>query len=315
MNNRTPDRRVHILDMAGGETFDLPGVRGRMERLQFPCGIILYRVEYEALDDCFFTMTNPIKEPWVGSALHIQGQSDLIAPNGERFKQGPDTAMLMRVDQPEVRYQLFKGQLIRHIGALSTIKNLRRRFDGKLPSGLKPFNAPYGDTFQVHTLTPSTRLRQFASGLFSHHVNGSCRSLKMEGTATLFLSEVIEGLEAGANHNDVLPLWEETAYQHVLAQIRQSLDSAISISALADLVDLPEKRLDQLFRLKHDQTCPEFIRSERMALAQRLLEEGQQPVKVVAHRVGYSHVSNFSRAYRIHFGETPARTLRRTATT
>ena len=46
-------------------------------------------------------------------------------------------------------------------------------------------------------------------------------------------------------------------------------------------------------------------------LAQRLLETGKHPVKVVADKVSYGHVSNFSRAYRARFGETPARTLRR----
>lgn len=302
---------THTLYMAGGETFDIPGVRGRMERLAFASGIVLYRLEYEALDDCFLEMQGAFDEPWIGSALHIQGQSELLAPNGERHTFDPNTAILMRIDQHGSRFQLFKGQLVRHVGAASTLKMLRERFGGTLPAAFKEFDLPYGDSVHLRTQTPSARLRQLASGLFSQHANGPCRNLKLEAIANLFLAELIEGLEDASSTDDALPMWEEQAYQELLNQVRSNLDCALSIPTLADRVDLTESRLDQIFKLKHDQTCAEFIRNERMALAQQLLESGEHPVKVVADKTGYAHVSNFSRAYRAHFGETPARTLRR----
>ena len=118
---------THTLYMAGGETFDIPGVRGRMERLEFASGIVLYRLEYEALDDCFLEMQGAFNEPWIGSALHIQGQSELLAPNGNRYTFDPNNAVLMRIDQHGSRFQLFKGQLVRHVGAASTLKTLRER--------------------------------------------------------------------------------------------------------------------------------------------------------------------------------------------
>ncbi|MBB10362.1 AraC family transcriptional regulator [Alcanivorax sp.] len=307
---------VHTLNMAGGETFEIPGVRGRMERLAFPSGIVLFRLEYEALDDCFLQMQGAFDEPWVGSALHIQGRSELICPNGDRYSFNPETAMLMRVDQHGSRFRLYKGQIVRHIGAASTLSSLRQRFGGSLPAILQEFESPYGDSCHLRAQPPSSRLRQLASGLFSQQANGVCRELKLEAIANLFLAEVIEGLEGLGEtpHNETLPLWEEQAYHDVLEQVRNHLDTPLSIPALADQAGITENRLDQVFKLKHDQTCAEFIRNERMTLAQRLLETGDHPVKVVADKVGYAHVSNFSRAYRSHFGETPARTLRRAAT-
>lgn len=182
-----------------------------------------------------------------------------------------------------------------------------------MPDAVQEFDLPYGSTCHIRTLTPSTRLRQLASGLFSQHANGTCRDLKLEAIANLFLSELIEGLEDNPSQDDALPVWQEQAYQEVFTQIRSSLDSAVSIPFLAENAGLSESRLDQLFRLKHDQSCAEFIRNERMNLAHRLLEGGRYPVKVVADKVGYGHTSNFSRAYRAHFGESPARTLRRAA--
>jgi len=302
---------THTLYMAGGDTFDIPGVRGRMERLPFPSGIVLYRMEYEALEDCFLEMQGAFNEPWLGGGLHIQGQSELICPNGERHAFNPDRALLMRIDPHGSRFQLHKGQLIRHIGAASPLSALRQRFGGTLPHALQEFDLPYGDSCHLRPLTPNTRLRQLASGLFSHHANGICRGLKLEAIANLFLSELIEGLEENTVIEEALPLWEEQAYQDLLCQVHESLDSPLSIPALASRAGLAENRMDQIFKLKHDQTCAEFIRNERMALAQQLLEAGKHPVKVVANKVGYSHVSNFSRAYRARFGEPPARTLRR----
>ena len=302
---------THTLYMAGGETFDIPGVRGRMERLEFASGIVLYRLEYEALDDCFLEMQGAFNEPWIGSSLHIQGQSELLAPNGDRYTFDPNNAVLMRIDQHGSRFQLFKGQLVRHVGAASTLKTLRERLGGTLPAAIQEFDLPYGDSVHVRTQTPSTRLRQLASGLFSQHANGTCRELKLEAIANLFLSELIEGLEDASFTNGALPMWEEQAYQELLDQVRCNLDSPLSIPTLADHVGLTESRVDQLFKLKNDQTFAEFIRNERMTLAQQLLETGEHPVKVVADKTGYAHVSNFSRAYRAHFGETPARTLRR----
>ncbi|MEP1265519.1 MAG: hypothetical protein ABJL07_01775, partial [Marinobacter sp.] len=56
-------------------------------------------------------------EPWFESALHLQGQSELACPNGERHTLHPDAALLMRVYQQGSQFQLHKGQLVRHVGA------------------------------------------------------------------------------------------------------------------------------------------------------------------------------------------------------
>lgn len=51
-------------------------------------------------------MQGGFSEAWVGGALHIQGQSQLRCPTGDHHNLHPDTAMLMRVDQPGSRFQL-----------------------------------------------------------------------------------------------------------------------------------------------------------------------------------------------------------------
>ncbi|POB04489.1 AraC family transcriptional regulator [Halopseudomonas oceani] len=301
-------------DMSGGQAIDLPGIRGRMERLEFASGIVLYRMEYEALEDCSVQVQNSFSEPWIGSALHLQGRSELAYPDGKTFTLTPDSALLMRVDPSGSRFHLFKGQLIRHVGVASTLAPLQARFNGQLPERLSLFHdSAFGDFQLGQSFSPSPRLRQLASNLFDNHARGSTRLLKLEGIANLFLAEIIELFCEENDTEDRIIVWEKQALSDIIAHIENNLDGALALANLADMAGLSENRLDQLFRQKFQLSCAEYVRNERMSTANRWLETGELPVREVAERVGYSHVSNFSRAYRARFGETPARTLRRGA--
>lgn len=52
------------------------------------------------------------------------------------------------------------------------------------------------------------------------------------------------------------------------------------------------------------------VRDAKVYGYEPLIEGVSLPVKAVAQEVGYSHVSNFTKAYRDYFGETPGQTLR-----
>ena len=158
-NSGTPSRLV-VADMDGGQAIDLPGIRGRMERLEFASGMVLYRMEYEALDDCHVQVQNSFSEPWIGSAMHLQGHSELRHPNGNTFSLTNDSALLMRVDPSGSLFRLFKGQLIRHVGVASTITPLLERFGGTLPEKLALFrDGSFGEVQIGQSFSPSNRLR------------------------------------------------------------------------------------------------------------------------------------------------------------
>lgn len=305
------DAPTHDLDMGGGEIFEVPGVRGRMERLALDSGLILFRVDYRASEDCVLQFEQSFHEPWIDSILHIQGQSIMELPDGRRYTITPDNALLVRVDISGSHFHLQKGQQVRHIGVACTLQALRQQLGGELPDELTPFQDDYGESLVVRSLVPSSRLRQLDASLFAVHANGLYRGMKMEGAALLFMSEVLENhCDPQSESTDLAP-WEAQALQDAIDPIRGDLASSHSIQALADNAHLSESRLNQLFKTETGKTCAEFIRGERLDKAQQLLEHSARPVKVVAAEVGYSHVSNFSRAYRARFGEPPARTLRR----
>lgn len=310
-HNETPSRLV-VAHMNGGQAIDLPGIRGRMERLEFASGMVLYRMEYEALDDCHVQVQNSFSEPWIGSAMHLQGHSELRHPNGNTFSLTSDSALLMRVDPSGSRFRLFKGQLIRHVGVASTLAPLLQRFDGELPEKLSLFrDENFGEVQIGQSFSPSNRLRQLAGNLFDHNARGTARMLKLEGIANLFLAEIIELFCDNNFNEDRIIVWEKQALTDITNHIENHLHDDLSITRLASQGGMTESRLDQLFRQKFHLSCAEYVRNERMTAANRWLEGGELSVKEVSEKIGYSHVSNFSRAYRARYGETPARTMRR----
>lgn len=302
---------THQLDMAGGSDFEVPGVRGRMERLEFAGGLVLYRLEFEALKDCTLQVQSSFDEPWMGSALHIQGRSTMVLPTGQEYPLNPDRALLMRVDPSGTCFRLKAGELVRHIGVSTTITSLARRYGGSLPTDLNEFTPNYGNTCVVNAVPPSARLRNIAALIYSPQTDGLSRHLMLEGYAGVLLAEAIELCCSLPLRRTVFAHWEKQALADVMQWITESLDQPLSAPILAEKAGLKESRLDQLFRHTQNRSCAEYIRQERMTLAHALLRTGEYPVKVVAAQSGYNHVSNFSRAYRAHFGESPARTLRR----
>lgn len=83
-----------------------------------------------------------------------------------------------------------------------------------------------------------------------------------------------------------------------------------SLRELAEAAGLTEKRLNDGFRELFGLTAFDLLRGARLDHAHQLIAEGGMPLKDVAWRVGYSHVSNFISAYRNRFGVTPGRQSR-----
>ena len=74
---------------------------------------------------------------------------------------------------------------------------------------------------------------------------------------------------------------------------------------LAQAVGLGEKRLNAGFRQLFRATVFEVLRNERLAHAHAVLEAEAVPLREVARRVGYNHVSNFVSAFTQRYGAPP----------
>lgn len=305
--------KVLTLDLSDGELLEIPGARGRLGVSRFDSGLILYRGEFEVYDDCTLAVSPSLSEPWLGVSMHIVGESLVHLPNGTKFQRRPLEAVIDRFDMTGTSYQLKGGQVIRHVAAVMPLKPLLKRLDHDYVNKLDSFVDMDQEVCKAEPIPTTNRLRSLASRLFYPLAEGPARQIRLEGLANLYFSEGVDcfAQRDGKASVDEAIDWEKAGLDNIFERIHNELHSPLSVAQLAISVGMAESRLNQLFIRETGLRCSDYIRRERMNTAQRMLGHGGNTVKEVAASVGYSHVSNFTRAYRDTFGETPSRALRR----
>ena len=96
--------------------------------------------------------------------------------------------------------------------------------------------------------------------------------------------------------------------------IRQALDyiathigRSFGLSQIADALEMPAYRLGELFRTKLGRSVGKEIVRQKIALARKLLEETEKPVKEIASETGFCNIAYFINTFRRETGETPRR--------
>lgn len=87
--------------------------------------------------------------------------------------------------------------------------------------------------------------------------------------------------------------------------MRQFHFQQLDIADLAEMTHLSVTRFRHVFKRVTGLAPHEYIQRLRFELAKGLLERGDEPVKVIAERVGYEDPYLFSRLFRRHVGITP----------
>ena len=87
-------------------------------------------------------------------------------------------------------------------------------------------------------------------------------------------------------------------------------DEAVSLEQLAEVANLSQRQLTQLFRSQLGMTPRQYLTEKRMQAAWQLLEGGELGVQQIADRVGYASLAAFSDRFRRHFGYPPSQIRR-----
>lgn len=138
------------------------------------------------------------------------------------------------------------------------------------------------------------------------------RSVYRMGKALEILAFILSAADRAPRLDVTAPLTRRERGKLADARDRLLADLAQppSLSELARSVGLTERRLNEGFRTMFGLTAFELLRASRLDYAQRVIAESDVPLKDVAWRVGYRHVTNFISAYRSRFGTTPGRQAR-----
>ena len=101
--------------------------------------------------------------------------------------------------------------------------------------------------------------------------------------------------------------------QRIETVVRTNLASPIYSTELAQEVGISVRTLQDLILRYRGMSLHRYLRLKRLWLVRRHLLAGHVSVKACALAHGFWHLSDFSRSYRLQFGETPSETLGRRA--
>jgi AraC family ethanolamine operon transcriptional activator len=100
-------------------------------------------------------------------------------------------------------------------------------------------------------------------------------------------------------------------FQEIRAVLASDLGRPIYSEELARKVGISVRSLHDAVQRYRGMSLHRYLRLRRLWLVRKRLLAGADSVKATALAYGFWHLSDFSRSYRLHFGETPSETLER----
>lgn len=104
---------------------------------------------------------------------------------------------------------------------------------------------------------------------------------------------------------DVLMAAQEDPIEAALLYIKKNLNKNISRTDVAEYVHLNEEYFSRLFKQQTGDTYKDYVLSEKMKEAQKLLEHSRLSISIIASKVGYDNFSHFSKMFKKVTNLTP----------
>jgi AraC-like DNA-binding protein len=289
--------------------------RASIERLQIGPGLRVFLSDVEARQDVTVEPRDDRSDAWMATQTTLAGAADIDFLDGVKTRASAEQMLMFRASQGAAAYSLKAGTRFHSAGYGLDAERIVRLFDGAPPPVLMPLLEREVERTRLLTARGDRRMRYLAGSLFGHGLNGPLRTLMMEGAVIQLLAVQAAAVAAEprqrqrpsftAPERDVL----HDARRRLLADMRRPP----TLGELAESVGLSDKRLNAGFRLLFGATVFEVLRNERLAHAHAVLEAEAVPLKEVARRVGYNHVTNFVSAFTQRYGAPPRQYIETTS--
>jgi AraC-like DNA-binding protein len=248
-------------------------------------------------------------EPWLVSNVAVAGRVRIQLSDGPSADVALDSSVIFRPLHCSAKFTPQPAGKLRLAGFMLSAERLGAMFGSEMPPILQSALAGHALESPLHPLPCTSRLRRLASSLFTTGLHGAMRLIFLEG---VILQMIVEQARATYPTRGTA---EHAGDRPAVARARERLFSDLrnppSLGTLAAEVGLSEKALNAGFRATYGTTVFETFKDKRLEDARLLLRTEALPMKTVAFRVGYSHVSYFSRAFALKFGVSPLQFARR----
>ena len=286
--------------------------RATIERIDIGAGLRVFLTDAEAHQDITVEARDDRTDRWLGSQVTISGGAEIDFLDGQQAKASADHAVLFQAPNRRAAYALKAGTKFHSAGYGLNVERTTRLFDGDIPAVLRPLLESDLDESRITVMRSDRLMRRLARSLFARRFNGPLRRLAMEGVVIQLLAAQIAAAEqtpcrqpcelSGRERHAI-----HDAHDRLLADMRRPP----SLGELAAATGLSEKRLNVGFRALFGATVFEVLKNERLEHARIAFSSGTLPLKEIAFRVGYNHVSNFVNAFTARYGAPPRQYLGR----
>lgn len=168
---------------------------------------------------------------------------------------------------------------------------------------------PFDSTTLATTLSAPTVLavhRELHTLMLAYSVSWSTA---VEADANL-ARQLLSLIEESPAVSDTLPLPRSAPARSIAEALRFNPGDVRSLEELAMSVHTSQRTLERIFKAETGMTMRQWRLRARME-ASALLFESKATAAAVAQRVGYTSVDSFRRAFKEHFGVSPAEYVRR----
>ena len=221
-------------------------------------------------------------------------------------------AMMLHPDTLTKKEWYFAGQHEQSVTLLLRRHFLRERVGDvldALPVEVKDYVAGNASEPHQRVLPLRADMAQAATALLACELSGTLRLIYAKAKGFELLTLALQSLvdtESGENRNW---LGLSTADQEGVQRAREYLEAHFlappTIASLAEQIGMSEAKLMRGFKQTFGVTLFEYAQSLRMERAKKLLETTDLTVTTIALDVGYEYASNFTTAFKRHFGVTP----------
>lgn len=303
------------LEISERAVIDDASWRATIERLQIGPGLRVFLTDAEARKDVTVEARDDRADQWVGSQVTIAGRADIDFLDGQLTYAAADHALLFRSSGRRAAYGVRAGARFHSAGYGLEIGRIVRLFDGDVPDSLRGLLEPEIGASRVLAMRGDRFMSNLARTLFARGLNGPLRLLMMEGAVIQLLA--VQAAAAAprplSRRRCVPTAGEREALQGARTRLLADMRRPPTLGELALAVGLSEKRLNAGFKLLFGATVFETLRNERLEHARIVLQAAEVPLKEVAFRVGYNHVTNFAKAFAARYGIPPRQYLDRAA--
>ena len=180
--------------------------------------------------------------------------------------------------------------------------------DGKT-GGLAAYARGEQPDFFFLPITMRSSISLAANALMSCELSGYARHMFFRAKALEILALSVDVLISEHAQPDYIEHRISKSDFEQLQVARRILQTdfsvALKISDLAGRIGMNESRMMQLFKRLFGETVFDFSQRARMEFAAKLLEATDRPITDIAYDVGYDYPSNFTTAFKRHFGIPP----------